>query len=416
MIPAMDLTARSPSRPVRRAVTRISRALRAPGAAPSVLTVPWALALLAGLSVAAGGGCSGGPADAKGKDGKGDRGVPVVAVPATTGDLPVVLSGLGTVTPLASVTVRSRVDGELVSVAFREGQIVARGDLLAQIDPRPFEVQLHQAEGQLAKDQAALKNARADLERYKVLIAEDSVPRQQLDTQAATVDQIEATLKSDQAQIESARLNLTYSRITAPISGIVGLRQVDPGNIVHASDPGGLLVITQQQPIATLFTIAADRLPEILRATRTGRRLVVEAWDRDLKKRLASGSLLALDNQIDQATGTVKIKALFPNEDLALYPSQFVNARLTVDTLRGAVLIPTAALQRSPQATYVYVVKPDSTVEMRNVEAQLTEGDQTALAKGVASGELVVVDGVEKLQPGSKVAVSGPGGSRKKAG
>lgn len=416
MIRPMDLTARSSSRPGRRAVTRNPRARRSPGAAPAALAVPWVLVLVAGLSVAAGAGCGGGKAAAKGKDGKGDRGVPVVAVPATTGDLPVVLSGLGTVTPLASVTVRSRVDGELVSVAFREGQIVARGDLLAQIDPRPFEVQLHQAEGQLAKDQAALKNARADLERYKVLIAEDSVPRQQLDTQAATVDQIEATLKSDQAQIESARLNLTYSRITAPISGIVGLRQVDPGNIVHASDPGGLLVITQQQPIATLFTIAADRLPEILRATRTGRKLVVEAWDRDLKRRLASGSLLALDNQIDQATGTVKIKALFPNEDLALYPSQFVNARLTVDTIRGTVLIPTAALQRSPQATYVYVVKPDSTVEMRTVEAQLTEGDQTALAKGVASGEVVVVDGVEKLQPGSKVAVSSPAGSRKKAG
>lgn len=416
MIRAMDRSAISPSRPGRRAAIRSQRARRAPGPARAALAVPSALALLAGLWAAGGTGCGGGPVAAKGKDAKGDRGVPVVAVPATAGDLPVVLSGLGTVTPLASVTVRSRVDGELVSVAFREGQIVARGDLLAQIDPRPFEVQLHQAEGQLAKDQAALKNARADLERYKVLIAEDSVPRQQLDTQAATVDQIEATLKSDQAQIESARLNLTYSRITAPISGIVGLRQVDPGNIVHASDPGGLLVITQQQPIATLFTIAADRLPEILRAARTGRRLVVEAWDRDLKKRLASGSLLALDNQIDQATGTVKIKALFPNQDLALYPSQFVNARLTVDTLRGAVLIPTAALQRSPQATYVYVVKPDSTVEMRNVEAQLTEGDQTAIAKGVAPGELVVVDGVEKLQPGSKVAVSGPGGSRKKAG
>jgi multidrug efflux system membrane fusion protein len=380
-------------------------------------------ALAAGALLVAGAlaGCNGGAAAAKDKEkaakaAKADKGIPVVAIAARTGDLPVVLSGLGTVTPLASVTVRSRVDGELVSVAFREGQVVNKGDLLAQIDPRPFEVQLHQAEGQLAKDQAALKNARADLERYKVLIAEDSVPRQQLDTQAATVDQIEATLKSDQAQIESARLNLTYSRITAPITGIVGLRQVDPGNIVHATDQTGLLVITQQQPITVLFTIAADRLPEILRGTKSGRRLAVDAWDRDLKKRLATGSLLAIDNQIDQATGTVRIKALFPNEDLALFPSQFVNARLTVDTLRGTVLVPTAALQRSPQATYVYVVKPDSTVEMRTVEPQLTEGEETAIQRGVAAGESVVVDGVEKLQPGSKVTVSGPGEGRKKAG
>ena len=339
------------------------------------------------------------------------RAVPVVGATARVGDLGVYQNGLGTVTPIKTVTVRSRVDGELDSVAYREGQLVREGDLLAQIDPRPYEVQLHQAEGQLAKDEAALKNAKIDLERYKVLIAQDSVPRQQLDTQAATVDQDEAAIKSDQAQIESAKLNLTYSRITAPISGIVGLRLVDPGNIVHATDLNGLLVITQQQPIGVIFTIAADHLQAVLQQRKTGHELVVEAWDRDLKHKLANGSLLAIDNQIDQSTGTVRMKAQFPNDDFALYPNQFVNARLLVDTLRQTVLVPTAAIQRSPQSTYVYVVKPDSTVELRTVDLQLTEGDDTSVKKGLAAGEVVVVDGTDKLQPGTLVVLAKSGGA-----
>jgi multidrug efflux system membrane fusion protein len=343
----------------------------------------------------------------------GPRAVPVVAATARSGDLGVYLTGLGTVTPLKTVTVRSRVDGELVSVAYREGQSVRAGDLLAQIDPRPFQVQLLQAEGQLAKDEAALKNAKVDLERYRALIEQDSVPRQQLDTQVATVDQAEAALESDRAQVGSAKLNLTYSRIVAPISGIVGLRLVDPGNIVHASDANGLLVITQQQPIAVVFTIAADHLQPVVQQTKTGRQLVVEAWDRDLRRKLATGSLLAIDNQIDPTTGTVRIKAQFPNDDFSLYPNQFVNARLLVDTLHQAVLVPTAALQRSPQSTYVYVVKPDATVEMRNVEVELTEGEDSAIRKGVSSGDVVVVDGVDKLQPGTPVALAKEGGSRK---
>jgi len=345
----------------------------------------------------------------------GPRAVPVVAATARGGDLGVYQTGLGTVTPLKTVTVRSRVDGELVSVAYREGQSVRAGDLLAQIDPRPFQVQLLQAEGQLAKDEAALKNAKVDLERYKVLIEQDSVPRQQLDTQVATVDQAEAALESDRAQVESARLNLTYSRIVAPISGIVGLRLVDQGNIVHASDANGLLVITQQQPIAVIFTIAADHLEPVIQQTKAGRRLVVEAWDRDLKRKLATGSLLAVDNQIDPTTGTVRIKALFSNDDFSLYPNQFVNARLLVDTVHQAVLVPTAALQRSPQSTYVYVVKADGTVEMRDVEVQLTEGEDSAIRKGVSVGDVVVVDGVDKLQPGTPVTLAKEGGARKPA-
>ena len=345
----------------------------------------------------------------------GPRAVPVVGSAARTGDLGVYQTGLGTVTPVRTVTVRSRVDGELLSVAYREGQFVHAGDLLAQIDPRPFQVQLLQAEGQLARDEAALKNAKVDLERYRVLVEQDSVPRQQLDTQVATVDQLEAALKTDRAQVESAKLNLTYSRIVSPLSGIVGLRLVDPGNMVHGSDQNGLLVITEQQPIAVVFTIAADHLQPVIQQTKAGRHLVVEAWDRDLKRKLATGSLLAIDNQIDQTTGTVRIKALFPNEDFALYPNQFVNARLLVDTVHRAVLVPTAALQRSPQSTYVYVVKPDSTVEMRNVEVQLTEGDDSALRRGIAPGEVVVIDGVDKLQAGTPVALAKEGGARKPA-
>jgi multidrug efflux system membrane fusion protein len=339
------------------------------------------------------------------------RAVPVVGATARVGDLGVYQNGLGTVTPIKTVTVHSRVDGELDSVAYREGQLVREGDLLAQLDPRPFEVQLHQAEAQLAKDEATLKNARIDLERYKALIAQDSIPRQQLDTQAATVDQDEAAIKSDQAQIESARLNLTYGRITAPISGIVGLRLVDPGNIVRASDQNGLLVITQQQPIAVIFTIAADHLQAVLQQRKAGHELVVEASDRDFKHKLATGFLLAIDNQIDQSTGTVRMKAQFPNENYALYPNQFVNARLLVDTLHQTVLVPTAAIQRSPQSTYVYVVKPDSTVELRTVDLQLTEGDDTSVRKGLSSGEVVVIDGMDKLQPGTLVVLAKSGGA-----
>ena len=344
------------------------------------------------------------------------RTVPVVVATARAGDMGVYLIGLGTVTPVNTVTVRSRVDGQLVAVNYREGQLVRKGDVLAQIDPRPFQVQLLQAEGQQAKDEATLKNAQLDLKRYQVLVAEDSIPRQQLDTQVATVNQLQATLKSDQAQIESAKLNLTYSRITAPISGRAGLRLVDPGNMVHAADPNGLLVLTQLEPIAVVFTIPADQLPPVMAHMRSGSRLPVEAWDRDLKARLALGTLEAVDNQIDETTGTVRLKALFGNEDHALFSNQFVNARLLVDTLRQTVIIPTAALQRGAQGTFVWVVKPDSTADMRNVEVQLTEGESSAVRQGVSAGEPVVTDGVDNLQPGTKVATGPPGGAAGETG
>jgi multidrug efflux system membrane fusion protein len=338
--------------------------------------------------------------------------VPVVAAAARTGDIDIDLSGLGSVTALNTAVVKSRVDGQLLRIRFQEGQAVRAGELLAELDPRPFQVQLMQAQGQRAKDEAALQNAKVDLQRYQVLMQEDSIPRQQLDTQAATVKQFEAALQSDQAQIESARLNLAYCRIIAPIAGRVGLRQVDIGNIVHASDANGIVVVNEVQPITIIFTIPADRLPQVIQQLRAGRQLPVDAYDRDNKTRLATGMLAAVDNQIDPTTGTVRLRALFANEAEALFPSQFVNARLLVDTLHNVVLVPTAAIQRSPTAVFVYRVKPDRSVEMRNVDVLQTEGDSTAVRSGLAAGDVVVTDGVDRLRSGSKVAVTmtGPGG------
>jgi len=351
--------------------------------------------------------------------GKGaERPVPVLAAAARTQDVGVYLTGLGTVAPLNTATVRSRVDGQLLRITFHEGQAVRAGELLAELDPRPFQIQLLQAQGQRAKDEAALANARVDLRRYQALIADDAIPRQQLDTQAATVAQFEAALKSDQAQIESAKLNLAYSRVTAPTAGRLGLRQVDVGNIVHAGDANGIVVITQLQPINVVFTLAGDYLPQVLPQLRAGRSLRVEAYDRDLNRKLADGQLLAVDNQIDPTTGTVRLKAIFPNPDEALFPNQFVNARLLVDTLHNAVVVPAAALQRSSQSTFVYVVKPDRTVRTRDVEVAQTEGDEAAIRRGLAPGEAVVIDGLDKLRPGMKVAVTmaGAGGQRGGAG
>lgn len=349
----------------------------------------------------------------KGSDSPAGRAVPVLAANAKQGDLGVTLTGLGTVTALNTVTVKSRVDGQLLRVAFQEGQFVRQGELLAEIDPRPFQVQLMQAEGQMAKDQAAYRNANADLQRLQTLVQQGIISRQQLDTQTSTVAQFEAALKADQAQVESAKLNLTYSRITAPIAGRVGLRLVDTGNMVRASDATGIAVIAPVQPITVVFTIPADSIQQVLAQSRKGKKLQVEAFDRDLKTRLAIGSVLAIDNQVDPATGTVRIKALFTNDDSMLYPNQFVNARLLIDTIVGTTIIPTAAIQRSPQGTFVYVVKADNTVEMRPVEVQSTEGDSSAIRSGITPGETLVTDGLEKLRPGSKVSIAKPEGSKK---
>ena len=343
----------------------------------------------------------------KGRGGKGGDGgpIPVVAGAAQVGEIPIYLSGLGTVVPMRTVIVRSRVDGELVRVNFTEGQYVKEGELLAQVDPRAFQVQLDQAEGQLIKDQALLANARIDLERYRTLFQQDSIAKQQVDTQAALVQQYEGTVRSDQAMVDNARLQLSYARITAPISGRLGLRQVDPGNIVHAADANGVVVITEVQPITVVFTLPQDNLPALMLRVKSNARLAVEAWDRGFRTKLASGELLTVDNVIDVTTGTVKLKAKFANGDFALFPNQFVNARMLLDTRKGVITIPSSALQRGSQGSFVYVVKDDSTVSVRPVRLGATDGERVAVDSGVTAGERVVVDGMDRLREGARVQV-----------
>lgn len=331
--------------------------------------------------------------------------IPVAAAPARLGDIPVYFDGLGSVIAYYTVTLRTRVDGQLMNIYFREGQFVKEGALLAQIDPRPFQVQLEQAEGQMAHDQALLANARLDLSRYQTLLAQDAIPKQQRDTQIATVGQLEGAIKTDQAAIDNAKLQLTYCRITAPISGRIGLRLVDPGNMVHASDANGLLVITQMQPITVVFTLPEDNLAAVLRRIGGGAKLPVDAYNRDKTRKLASGVLLTLDNTIDPTTGTMKLKAVFENREGTLFPNQFVNVRLLLETRRGQVIIPTVAIQRGSQGTFVYVVKPGNTVEVRTIRAGITEGTGTSVESGLQAGEKVVTDGADKLQPGSKVTI-----------
>jgi len=331
--------------------------------------------------------------------------VPVAAAPAKLGDMNQYISAIGTVTAYNTVTVKSRVDGQLDKVNFTEGQLVKAGDLLAEIDPRPYQVQLTQAEGTLAKDLASLENAKILLARDQELYNQKVLARQDLDNQQAAVGQYAGSIQSDKGAVDNAKLQLVYSRITSPITGRVGLRLVDAGNIIHATDATGLAVITQLQPIAVDFGIPADDLPRLQNAMKANSRLPVDAYNRDFKHQLAAGTLLTTDNQIDQSTGTIKLKASFPNQDNALFPNQFVNAKLLVNTLHNAILIPAAGLQRSQQGLFVYVVKPDQTVEMRSVTVGATQGDVIAIATGLAAGDLVVTDGVDKLQQGSHVNV-----------
>jgi membrane fusion protein, multidrug efflux system len=335
--------------------------------------------------------------------------VPVVVATATRGDLPVYYNGLGTVTAFNTVTVRSRVDGQIVKINFTEGQTVHQGDALVEIDPRPYQVQLEQAEGQLAKDQAQLRDVQVDYERYQLLFKEGVIPKQQVDTQQAQVGQYQGAIRADQGTIDSAKLQIVYSHVTAPITGRVGLRLVDMGNIVHASDTTGLLVITQLQPIAVIFSLPQDQLSQVL-AKLHGTQLPVEAYDRDDVTRIATGKLLTIDNQIDTTTGTYKLKSEFANEKNTLFPNQFVNIHLLVDTKRNVTIVPSTAIQRGPQGTYVYLAQQDNTVKIQPVTIALSSANSVGIGNGLQPGDSVVVDGQDKLQEGSKIEARSPTG------
>ncbi len=337
--------------------------------------------------------------------------VSVAVSPALKQNVPYYLSGLGSVTPFNTVTVKSRVDGELQKVNFTEGQFVHEGDLIAQIDPRPFQVALEQMEGQLARDQAQLNDAKTDFARYDTLRKEGVVAQQQVDTQNATVGQFEGAIRADQAMIDNEKLQLIYCRITAPLSGRVGLRLVDQGNMIHATDPNGLVVITQVQPIATLFTLPEDSLQEVIQHMKGGE-LGVEAYSRDDQAKLATGKLVTIDNQIDPTTGTVRFKAVFDNRDLSLWPNQFVNIRLMLTVRKDAIVVPLAAIQHGTQGTYVYTVK-NGHASLQPVTVDLTQGNISLIASGITEGQQVVVDGQDRLQDGAAVEVhnTSPNGS-----
>jgi multidrug efflux system membrane fusion protein len=349
--------------------------------------------------------------------GRGQFGGPVPVALATVqkGDMPVTLTGLGTVTPLATVTVKTQINGYLTQVAFQEGQMVKKGDFLAQIDPRPYQVALEQAEGQLAKDQALLRNAELDLQRYNTLVAQNSIARQTRDTQVSLVAQDQAAIKTDQAQVDAQKLNLVYAHIISPVTGRVGLRQVDAGNYVQTSDPNGIVVVTQLQPISVIFTLPEDNLPAVMKQVHAGAVLPVTAYDRTGTTALGKGRLETVDNQIDTTTGTVKLRAIFDNEQETLFPNQFVNVQLLVDTLHDTNIVPVSAIQHGAPGAFVYVVKPDQTATVQTVKIGPGDGQQVAVLDGLQLGDKVVVDGSDRLREGAKVTLASLGGNQQGA-
>jgi multidrug efflux system membrane fusion protein len=349
------------------------------------------------------------PVAGKGRNVVGE--VPILSASARQGDIGVYVDALGTVTPVYTVTVTSRVQGQIMDLHYREGQMVRKGDPLLEIDSRPYQAALTQAEGQLAHDQALLMEARIDFNRYQAAFARNAIAKQQLDDQEQVVRQFEGTVKNDEGTVENARINLIYCHITAPIDGRVGLRLVDPGNIVQANSNTGLVVVTQLQPITVIFSVAEDYLGAIQAQLLHGKTLSVDVFDRSVEKKLASGTLLTVDNQIDTSTGTVKLRAIFSNGDMTLFPNQFVNARLLVNMLHDVILVPSPAVQRNAQGAYVYVIGPDQKASMRPIKDGTTDGTVTAV-EGVKTGETVATDGFDKLQDGVKVKLrTGSGGA-----